>query len=131
MRKIGRRLVALSLLICSFLLGGLLVDKHTLREGLIRLHVVAASDSEVDQDVKIRVKDAVIRSLTQALSNATDIDQAKAYIQDYLPKIEAVAKSAIQEIELQDTTQVVFQDRFQIRFYFLDLLGRLENFFFG
>ena len=74
------------------------MDKNTLRQELIRLHVVAASDSAEDQAVKLQVRDAVMASLQQALSDATDVQQAKAYIEAHLPQIEAAAKSVLQKM---------------------------------
>ena len=57
LRRIGICLFAVSLV----WLGGLLGDKQMLRNELVRLHVVAASDSEADQTMKLRLKDAEIR----------------------------------------------------------------------
>ena len=45
-------------------------------EKIIRLHVVANSDSNVDQAVKLCVRDAVLREAQRALSSAADAKQA-------------------------------------------------------
>ena len=60
--------------------GTLIADRQQLHEELIRLHVVANSDTEADQAVKLQVRDAVIKSLEEELKNVADVEQAKAYI---------------------------------------------------
>ena len=202
MKKILKRLVFLAVLVSCFYTGALLADKEKLHDELIRLHVVGASDSMEDQTIKLQVRDAIIVSLQQALEDATDIEQAKSYIQEHLPQIEAAANAVLQELGSEDIAVVSFmeeafpvrdydtfslpsgvynslritigdgngknwwcvvfpsmcfqasstgvedvaagagfsdelsntvtrQDGYQIRFYFLDMLGKIENFFFG
>lgn len=202
MKKLLKRLVFLLVLVSCFYTGALLADKEKLHDELIRLHVVGASDSMEDQTIKLQVRDAIIVSLQQALEDATDIEQAKSYILEHLPQIEAAANAMLQELGSEDSAVVSFmeeafpirdydtfslpsgvynslritigdgngknwwcvvfpslcfqasstgvedvaagagfsdelsntvtrQDGYQIRFYFLDMLGKIENFFFG
>ena len=202
MKKLLKRLVFLLVLVSCFYTGALLADKEKLHDELIRLHVVGASDSMEDQTIKLQVRDAIIVSLQQALEDATDIEQAKSYILEHLPQIEAAANAMLQELGSEDIAVVSFmeeafpirdydtfslpsgvynslritigdgngknwwcvvfpslcfqasstgvedvaagagfsdelsntvtrQDGYQIRFYFLDMLGKIENFFFG
>ncbi len=77
---------------------GVLRDRETLNRELIRLHVVADSDSEHDQSVKLSVRDAVLESIREGLSQATDIDQARQYIRDNLPKIEQSANEVLKSL---------------------------------
>lgn len=77
--------------------GTLLADRQRLNEELIRLHVVANSDSREDQEVKLRVRDAVIESLEADLKSLGDVEQAKAYLQENLPKIQAVANQTLKK----------------------------------
>ena len=92
-RRIGFCLLA----VCLIYLGCLVADRQTLKKELVRLHVVAASDSEADQAVKLRVRDAVLESLRQEMENLTDADQAKAYLRENLPKIEQIANEVLRE----------------------------------
>lgn len=77
--------------------GTLLADRQRLNEELIRLHVVANSDSREDQEVKLRVRDAVIESLEADLKSLGDVEQAKAYLQENLPKIQTVANQTLKK----------------------------------
>ena len=84
----------------------LIRDRNLLREELVRLHVVAASDSQEDQALKLRVRDAVVESLQREMANLTDAEQAKAYLQRNLSKIEAVANRALREAGCDDKVTV-------------------------
>ena len=67
MVKKAKRIILLIFLVAGVWFGGLLADKQQLREELLRLHVVAASDSEEDQAVKLQVRDAILSSLQDGL----------------------------------------------------------------
>ena len=82
--------------------AGIISDKQTLCDELIRLHVVAASDSQEDQKLKLQVRDAVVSSLRENMSHATDVAQAKAYLQQNLPKIEEIANRVLWDVGVHD-----------------------------
>jgi stage II sporulation protein R len=103
MKKILKRI-----LICACLTGcvwawGLIRDRQTLNEQLLRLHVVAASDSEADQAIKLRVRDAVIHSISEDLANIGDFEQAEQYIRENLPKIQQAANNALEAMGCDET----------------------------
>lgn len=118
MKKLLRRILVCFLLVCLVYLGALLGDKEKLKEELVRLHVVAASDSQEDQAVKLRVRDAVLESLQEALADVTDPAQAKAYIEAHLPQIEKVANEALAAAGCGDMATVSLQvEEFAARVY--------------
>ena len=82
--------------------GALLADKAQLRRELIRLHIVGASDSQEDQTIKLRVRDAIVASLEEGMADVLDAEQAKAYLQENLPKIEEVANRVLEEYGSSD-----------------------------
>ena len=118
MRKILKRM-GICLLIPVICWGILLIrDKQTLRQELIRLHVVASSNTDEDQALKLRVRDAVVESLQENMQNATDMAQAKAYLQENLSKIEALANRVLQEAGCDDRAVVSLQpEEFATRVY--------------
>ncbi|MGN1026020.1 MAG: stage II sporulation protein R, partial [Faecousia sp.] len=75
--------------------GTIIADRQRLNEELIRLHVVANSDSAEDQELKLQVRDAVITSLRQALADVQDTEQAKEYLQENLPKLQELANRTL------------------------------------
>jgi len=118
MRKNLKR-VGFCLLLCGFLWGIMIVkDKHALQKQLIRLHVVAASDSVEDQTLKLRVRDAVIASLRSDMENLLDVHQARAYLQDKLPMIERVANQVLNSSGADNTATVSLEkEEFPVRYY--------------
>lgn len=117
----GRKLKCLEIVafvVAFALLGGLLADKEALREDILRLHVVAASDSEEDQAVKLTVRDAILASLEEGLADLTDLNQAKEYVQEMLPKLEETANRVLAENGFSDTvTMSLTEEEFPVREY--------------
>ena len=88
MRKI-MKWIGLALFIWSMFWGvELLRDKAQLQERIVRLHVVANSDSEEDQTMKLKVRDAIVAYLNTSLAEFQDIDQVKAYLAENLQTLE-------------------------------------------
>ena len=61
---------------------------------LIRLHVLAVDDSEQEQALKLRVRDAVLSFLGPQLEEASDRDEAGAILEASLPSLERAAAAA-------------------------------------
>ena len=91
MRKLTKRVAFCLMIAVLIFLSGILADRNVLHNSLIRLHVVANSDDPEDQAIKLQVRDAVVRSLQSAMTDIADVEQAKAYLQENLPKIRAAA----------------------------------------
>lgn len=97
MKKLLKAL-GICILLAALVWGGTLIaDRQRLSQELIRLHVVANSDSEEDQELKLRVRDAVTESLGKALSDVQDVEAAKAYLQDNLPRLQALANQVLEQ----------------------------------
>ena len=176
-------------------------DHQKLTDDLIRLHVVAASDTAEDQQTKLQVRDAVIGFVDEAMTHVMTYEEAKVWVEANLPEIQQAANDVLdrlgsayeavvtftreafpkreydsfslpagvyQSLRItlgpgdghnwwcvvfpslcmpaagEDTESVAagagFSDTltdtvtgkqgYQVRFYILDVLGRLENFFF-
>ena len=73
------------------------------RAKLIRLHVVANSDTAEDQRVKLLVRDAVLRAAADALEEETDPEAA---LQNGLPTIEQAANETLCRLGSGDTAKV-------------------------
>lgn len=59
--------------------------------GMIRLHVIANSDSKADQALKLKVRDAVV----EHMEGQPDLDSARQYIEENLTEFEAVSEAVI------------------------------------
>ena len=68
--------------------GTVLADRQALNDNVIRFHVVANSDTEQDQAIKRNVRDVVLNSMHSDLENIKNIREARAYLQESLPKLQ-------------------------------------------
>lgn len=72
------------------------LQKEIARE-VIRLHVVANSDDEEDQELKLEVKEEILSLLREQLSEDDTVAMAQQTIRDNLGEIEAMASRYIQD----------------------------------
>ena len=98
------------------LLGGisLLRDRQTLNRDLVRLHVVGASNSEADQAVKLRVRDAVLECVA-SLGDPQTAREAKVLLEENLPAILDAANRALDGLDTATVT--LCREVFPIREY--------------
>ena len=99
MKKIAKLIVAGLLLTAAFWLGTVASDKAVLSQDLIRLHVVANSDSPEDQQIKLQVRDAIIEELESVMDDLPDVESAKAYLQKHLPELETIANEVLHALK--------------------------------
>ncbi len=201
MKKFAK-FVCIIVLICAALVAARLVnDKIILNNHLIRLHVVANSDSDEDQEIKLLVKDEIVSFLQLQMVDVNTANEAEAFLKENLKNIEQLANNILAQLNSKHTAKislkkeafdkrkydtfslpagvyeslrveigesqgrnwwcVVFpslcipatadgfydtavssgfdgglaetlsgDERYEIRFYFLDCIGKIENFFF-
>ena len=79
-------------------------------EKIIRLHVVANSDSPVDQQLKLQVRDRIISSMSGRLEGLKDISEVKSIVQGSLAEIEAAAREVIEENRKRYGVKAVFTE---------------------
>ena len=73
---------------------------------LIRFHVIANSDTEADQMLKLKVRDKVVMAMTPSFSRARNIDEARIVIKENLGRIQAVAGEEIKKGGMDYPVQV-------------------------
>lgn len=64
---------------------------------IIRFHVIANSDSDEDQELKINVKNAIVEGLKEPLEDTKSIDEARSIIIDNIPLVTQIALDIIKE----------------------------------
>lgn len=73
----------------------------SIQEGIaqkvLRFHVIANSDSEEDQQLKLKVKDALVKSLAPELQKLDDITLVRAAVKDRMAEIEQTAAAIIKQ----------------------------------
>ena len=118
MKKAMKRVGICFLFVSFFWVGVLAADRSHLNEELIRLHVVANSDSTDDQTVKLQVKEAVVKSLQEAFENVSDVDEAKRWIAENLSMIQDIANETLSHSGSDDRAVVsLCQEAFDTRHY--------------
>lgn len=94
-----KRILATVFMVVSLVIvaGGFLLsrEQQTLSEKLVRLHVVANSDSAGDQSLKLKVRDAVLEQTQQILAGAED---PKAALEQSLGRIETAANQCLNQL---------------------------------
>ena len=89
--------LCVSLCVCTWAEG----RQQVISGGLVRLHVIAASDDDAEQALKLRVRDEVLAYLSPKLDNAPDADQAQQIIKSELPNIKKAAEKSAEGREIQ------------------------------
>ncbi len=64
-------------------------------ENLIRLHVIANSDLAYDQELKLKVRDAIMRETAETFRAATTIEQARRLLAANLARIDGIARRTV------------------------------------
>ena len=76
-------------------------QQEELGRKVIRLHVIANSDSPEDQALKLKVRDQVLATLKPLLENAEDRSSSEAIVRAHLSEVEAAAR------EIRELAQVL------------------------
>ncbi len=97
--------VALAALFCSWL-GG---QQDALAQQVVRLHVVANSDTPEDQAVKLRVRDAVLET-SEPLLRGLDREEALDALSRALPEIGQRAADTLGEAGFDYPVRVTLQE---------------------
>lgn len=96
-----KKICAIVGIFISILVTGLMVNakknemQEELAEQVFRFHVLANSDSDQDQALKMQVKEAVIAYMKQELPESDCVETTKAWARENLDQIEAVAAKII------------------------------------
>lgn len=90
------RAVAIALVLSlSVSLCGFAGECEEIRGRVLRLHVLANSNSEEDQALKLKVRDTVVEKAAGLFDTATDEGEALAQARERLPEIEAAAQQRV------------------------------------
>ena len=82
-------------------------EEQLLTENFFRFHVLANSDSEEDQALKLKVRDAVIDYLEPGIKESDSKEATRAYILSHLPQITDVAGRTLRAAGSSQKLQVV------------------------
>ena len=97
LKKIEITLV-LALVFCMlFNIGSFCAKSEKLSGKVLRLHILANSDSEKDQDLKLKVRDAILKESGFIFENVKTINEAKRKATQNLYVIEKIANDTLKK----------------------------------
>lgn len=85
---------------------------ENLRENVFRLHIIANSDSEADQSLKLAVRDAVLRESEALFLGADTLEGAILTARENIPLIEEIAKNTVRAEGYDYAVSVSVEDSF-------------------
>lgn len=68
-----------------------------IKDKLIRFHVIANSDTDEDQNLKLKVRDKVVEALSEKLSNVNSLEEAENVLEENIDYVNEIAKEVIEE----------------------------------
>ena len=87
-------------------------------ENTVRLHVIANSDTEHDQSVKLLVRDRVLSELNMLLKDAQTHEEAMEIIEKNLDNLRAACNDTLETLGEEMTAEVYFkQEKYPTRHY--------------
>lgn len=89
-----------------------------LRQNVLRLHIIANSDSDADQQLKLKIRDEILRETDGLFENSKNLQEAQNTVCDNLEFFEAVANEVIAENGFDYTATASFgTSEFSTRYY--------------
>ncbi|MBP0963343.1 MAG: stage II sporulation protein R, partial [Oscillospiraceae bacterium] len=93
-------------------------DCSAVRGQVLRLHVLAASDSALDQSNKLAVRDALLLESGELFTTANGVEEAIALTQDNLERMRVVAEDTLRSRGCNAEVKVTLCDEaFSTRVY--------------
>ena len=92
--------IEISLLVALIICGVLNINAfsqqcESIREKMLRMHIIANSDSEEDQQLKLKVRDAVLLAGEKVFDGSITATEAKEKITPYIDYLENIALETI------------------------------------
>ncbi len=87
-------------------------DAAAVKEQVVRFHVVAASDSETDQKMKIEVRNGVFEMVERLFADCTDQQDALETARAHRHQLQAEAERILQARGSRDSVTVEIGDRY-------------------
>ena len=93
-----RSTTIIAIICCLLLFLGLMPvhGESEIYDNVLRLHVLANSDSEEDQALKLKVRDALLESSSELFDACNTREEAIEKVNESIPNLEAIARSVIE-----------------------------------
>ena len=122
--KKDRKIIAASFILGLFITLIFSVKSYSERvsreisDAVIRFHVLANSDEEFDQQLKLKVRDEILLYISDDMKNFTNRDEAELYLNSHKDEISAVAEKVIKSEGFDYSVRTELSDeRYPVRYY--------------
>lgn len=117
MKKTIRKNIELGVLfglICAIVLSFAHFEAQCdeLRHGVLRLHIIANSNSAEDQTLKLAVRDEILKNSTDIFKDCNNVDDAIQAASCSLDDINSIANRVVQENGFDYSADVLVEDRY-------------------
>lgn len=90
-------IIFILIILIYILIGNVIAEKDIIPDEAIRIRVIANSNSEYDQNIKIKVKDNLQSIMYKLLKNTEDIESARNIIKNNINLVENDIYTLLQE----------------------------------
>lgn len=90
-------LIIAYILYCAFSITYFSSVSGEIRENVVRLHILADSNNEIDQNVKLKVRDALLEKNSELLSDKVTPENATEYFKNSKDELEQCANEVLKE----------------------------------
>ena len=92
--------------------------EEAIYDRVIRLHVLANSDTDEDQTLKLRVRNEILTALADVSENAKDADDAETVYTSCLPMLEDIAQKTVTDAGYEyDCRVTLTREAYPVRTY--------------
>ena len=81
-------IIFIIIILTYIIIGNVVAEKNLIPDEAIRIRVIANSNSEYDQNIKMKVKETVEYDMYNILKNTTQIEEAREKIKSNLSQVE-------------------------------------------
>lgn len=85
---------------------------QTVKKDVVRLHILANSDSKADQEVKLRVRDALLETNASILSDNVTTENAKEHFENSKDILLQTAEEALKENGFDYNVKITLQEEY-------------------
>ncbi len=109
--------IEISLLIALIICGVLNINAfsqqcESIREKMLRMHVIANSNTQEDQELKLKVRDAVLTAGKEVFDGSVTSTEAKAKIEPHIEYLENVALKTIKSEGFDYNVQITVENEY-------------------
>jgi len=84
---------------------------------IIRLHVIANSNSAIDQSIKLKVRDEIIKNISPLLTNCSNISESRNVLNNNLYEIKKIANNTLAKYCNDTATVSISNSNFPTKTY--------------